>query len=186
MSTIETIKMTAEQFRQLGEDPPGVRLELVEGDIRVSPSPTHEHAYTLSRLLRILGNYIELHDLGVIMSDTDHELTSWTVRRPDLYFFSKERMNLIETPIRHPPDLAVEVISEGSVRTDRKEKFAAYQDFGIGHYWLVDPLRRTADAFRLKKRKYVAAGSGKGNDTVKFPPFEDLTIALRELWWPPK
>ena len=31
--TVSTIKMTAVQFLQLGEDPPGVRLELVDGEI---------------------------------------------------------------------------------------------------------------------------------------------------------
>jgi hypothetical protein len=32
MSIISTTKMTARQFLQLGEDPPGVRLELVNGE----------------------------------------------------------------------------------------------------------------------------------------------------------
>ena len=37
---VGTIKMTARQFLELGEDPPGVRLELVDGEIAVTPSPT--------------------------------------------------------------------------------------------------------------------------------------------------
>jgi Uma2 family endonuclease len=45
MSIISTCKMTAEQFLQLGQDPPGVRLELVDGEVAVSPGPIPEHSF---------------------------------------------------------------------------------------------------------------------------------------------
>ena len=44
-------------------------------------------------------------------------------------------------PVRYPADavqLAVEVVSSGSVRTDKITKFAEYADVGIEHYWIVD------------------------------------------------
>ena len=41
---VSTIKMTARQFLQLGEDPPGVRLELVNGEVAVNPSLIPRHA----------------------------------------------------------------------------------------------------------------------------------------------
>jgi hypothetical protein len=31
--TVSTIKMTARQYLELGQDPPGVRLELVDGEV---------------------------------------------------------------------------------------------------------------------------------------------------------
>src|SRR5262249_8708274 len=116
----QRIKMTADQYLQLGEDPPGVRLELVNGEIIVSASPATPHAYAASQWLRLVGNFAAANRLGVIMSDTDHVLSIHDVRRPDLYFFSTDRLRLIgDGPIRHPPDLAIEVISPGSERTDR-------------------------------------------------------------------
>jgi hypothetical protein len=51
MSRVSTIKMTARQFLELGEDPPGVRLELVDGEIAVSPSPVPRHSFTVVALL---------------------------------------------------------------------------------------------------------------------------------------
>jgi Uma2 family endonuclease len=59
MPILSTTKMTAEQFLQLGEDPPGVRLELVEGEIAVSLSAILEHAYAEMRLTLLLGNHID-------------------------------------------------------------------------------------------------------------------------------
>ena len=121
------------------------------------------------------------------MSSTDHVLTNYDVRRPDLYFFSRERIHLIgEGPIRHAPDLAVEVISPGSEKVDRVDKIEAYRAFGVPYYWIVDPQRRTAKAYKLQRRKYVECGVGKGTEVVAFLPFEELEISLGRLWWPPK
>ena len=184
----ERVRLTADQYLKLGEDPPGVRLELVNGEIIVSASPSTPPAYTLTRLLVALANHVVAKNLGVVMSDTDHVLGMYDVRRPDIYFFSKDRIHLIEEgPIRHPPDLAVEVVSPTSGRVDRIEKFEQYRAFGIAHYWIVDPKARAAKAFKLlRRRKYSPAGAGSRNDIVNFPPFEDLDIALGDLWWPPK
>ena len=179
--------MTAEQYLQLGEDPPGVRLELVDGEITASPSPATPHAFTLSQLLILLGNYVRSNKLGVVMSDTDHILSIHDVRRPDIYFFSRERMHLLaDGPIRHAPDLAIEVISPGAERVDRVDKFEAYRAFGILYYWIIDPKGRTAKAYQLRRRKYASIGNGARNETVVFPPFDDLEIPLADLWWPPK
>jgi len=181
------IKMTADQYLQLGEDPPGIRLELVDGEVTVAASPATAHAFALSQLFFILSQHIKAKRLGVIMSDTDHVLTPFDVRRPDLYYFTAERLRqLTNGPIRIHPDLAIEVISPGSEKTDRVDKFTQYHDFGIPFYWIVDPQSRTAKAFKSGRRKYTATGSGKNADTVSFPPFPDLKIDLAELWWPPK
>jgi hypothetical protein len=53
--SVSTIKMTARQFLELGEDPPGVRLELVDGEVAVSPSPVPRHSFTLLRLSNLFG-----------------------------------------------------------------------------------------------------------------------------------
>ncbi len=50
--------MTAQQFLHLGEDPAGVRLELVDGEVAVSPSPTPKHSFVVMSLALILGNHL--------------------------------------------------------------------------------------------------------------------------------
>lgn len=181
------IKMTAEEYLQMGEDPPGTRLELVDGELAATSSPSVAHAFAKSQLLFILHRHVKSERLGVIMSDTDHVLTAFDVRRPDLYYFTIERLKLLTNgPIRIHPDLAIEVISPGSEKTDRIDKFTQYHEFGIPFYWIVDPQSRNAKAFKQGGRKYAPAGSGKNADKVSFPPFPNLEIDLAELWWPPK
>src|SRR4051812_44524463 len=127
MSRVSTIKMTARQFLELGEDPPGVRLELVDGEIAVSPSPIPDHAYTVLALGSLLKHYIEDKDLGILLPDVDTIFGEHDVRRPDLFYFRKSRMHFIgEKAIHGAPDLCIEILSPGTERIDRRDKFKQY------------------------------------------------------------
>jgi Uma2 family endonuclease len=177
--------MTARQFLQLGEDPPGVRLELVDGEIIVSPSPIPRHSYTIVALGAILKTHVDQFDSGELLMDVDTIFGEHDVRRPDLLFFKKSRRHLItDEAIEGPPDLAVEVLSPGSERTDRRDKFNQYAAGGVKHYWIVDPKLCTIEAYVLRKREYVGRVRGSGSDVVKLPPFPKLEIPLAKLWRP--
>src|SRR3954468_13725503 len=155
MSRFSTIKMTARQFLELGEDPPGVRLELVNGEIAVSPSPVPDHGFIVLTLATILNVHIDQNDLGQLFTDVDTIFGEFDVRRPDLLFFRKTRLHLIgDKAMEGPPDLAVEVLSPSSVRTDRKEKFKLYAGGKVRNYWIVDPKMRTIEAYRQIGGKY--------------------------------
>ena len=185
MSRVSTIKMTARQFLELGEDPPGVRLELVDGEIAVSPSPVPRHSFTVGALYAILKAHIDDHDLGEVLMDVDTIFGEYDVRRPDIFYFTKARRHFIgEKAIEGPPDLAVEVISAGNERTDRRDKFEQYAAGKVRHYWIVDPTRKTIEAYSLRGGKYVGRVRGSGSDVVKLPPFPKLEIPLAKLWRP--
>jgi len=183
--TVSTIKMTARQFLELGEDPPGVRLELVNGEIAVSPSPIPDHSFVVFTLASILRQHIEQHDLGQLFGDVDTIFGEHDVRRPDILYFAKGRLHLIgDKAMEGPPDLAVEVLSPSSVTTDRKDKFKLYASGKVKYYWIVDPKQRTIEAYRLSGGKYVGSVRGSGSDVVHLPPFADLKIPLGKLWRP--
>lgn len=185
MSRVGTIKMTARQFLGLGEDPPGVRLELVDGEIAVSPSPIPRHSFAIVALGRILSTHVEAYDLGEVLMDVDTIFGEHDVRRPDLFYFTKARRHFIgEKAIEGPPDLAVEVLSPGSERTDRRDKFKLYASGGVKHYWIVDPKQLTIEAFTLRKGKYAGGVRGSGSDVARLPPFPKLEIPLSKLWRP--
>ncbi len=184
MPVLGTIKMTADRFLMLGEDPPGVRLELVEGEIAVSPSPIPSHSTCQSALTTLLTNYIWEHELGELFQDTDTLLDEYNIRRPDILYFSNERMHLVgEKHMEGPPDLAVEIISPGSVEVDREVKFDQYARAGVMHYWLVDPAEQTFEAFTLEDGQYRPGPTGSGDDTVSAEPFPNLKIPLSRLWF---
>ena len=183
MPVVSTTKMTARQFLLLGEDPPGVRLELVNGEIAVSPSPTPDHSNVIVQLIIMLGVHNQQHDLGELYQDVGTVLDRFNVRRPDVLFFFKHRTHLVgKKAMEGQPDLAVEVITPSSIEVDREDKFAQYSEAGVAYYWIVDPATKTLDAWQLVDGNYVEIGRAAGDATIKLPPFPDLEIPLSRLW----
>jgi Uma2 family endonuclease len=184
MPIVSTTRMTARQFLELGEDPPGVKLELVDGEVAVSPSPVPDHSYIAMTLARIIGNHVEQHDLGLV-GDVDTVFDKYNVRRPDIIYFSKPRLHLIgEKAIEGPPDLCVEVISLSSIEIDRTDKFQLYQQHGVACYWIVDPAQRTLEGWKRTNGEFQPAGRAHGQQKIQLPPFDDLEIPLGRLWRP--
>jgi Uma2 family endonuclease len=185
MPIVSTTKMTARQFLELGEDPPGVRLELVDGEVAVSPSAIPDHSYVVFALSHIVWAHIRKHDLGQLVGDVDTIFDQYNVRRPDIIYFSRQRLHLIgEKAIEGPPDLCVEVLSPSSIEIDRIDKFELYQAHGVVNYWIVDPAARSLEGWRLEHGQYKSAGRAERDETIKLPPFPDLPIPLAKLWRP--
>ncbi|MEX0886616.1 MAG: Uma2 family endonuclease [Phycisphaeraceae bacterium] len=183
MPAINTARMTARQFLELGQDPPGVRLELTQGEIEVAPSPVPHHSHVVFRLGQILLNHIDEHDLGGVYGDVDTIFTEHDVRRPDIIYFRKDRLHLVGAKaIEGPPDLCVEIISATSGTIDRQVKFELYERHGVANYWLVDLQPRTFEAYALTDGRYQRVADGREQDTISAPPFPDLTIPLGKLW----
>ena len=184
MPVVSTAKMTARQFLVIGEDPPGVRLELVNGEVAVSPRPSLDHSFALLALSRILGQHIEDHDLGQLFTDVDTVFGEFDVRCPDLLFIRKSRLALL-TPkaIEVPPDLCIELLSPSTLQVDREDKFEQYRKAGVTHYWIVDPIKRTAESYMAGgPGPYQLEASGSASDRVHFQPFPDLELSLLRLW----
>jgi Uma2 family endonuclease len=177
--------MTAKEFMDLPEDPNKTRYELVRGEVVVSPSPSPDHGYVDTKLRSILDGYVTAQELGEIYGDIDTPFSSEDVRRPDLMFFSNARLHLIaEGRIEGPPDLCIEILSPSNARLDRIDKFNLYQHANVPHYWIVDPMERTIEAYSFVGGTYVDAGRGQENDVVYLPPFKGLPIELSKLWRP--
>ncbi|HYE21649.1 MAG TPA: Uma2 family endonuclease [Tepidisphaeraceae bacterium] len=178
-------RMTAAEFLALPPD--NVRSELVRGEVVVmSPSPSYDHGYAIIRLAYLLVGYAAAEKLGQLYSDLDCYFGPDDVRRPDLLYFAPDRLHLLagDQKPHAPPDLCVEVLSPSNPGYDRTEKFDTYQAAGVPHYWIVDPMERTLEAYKLVDDVYVRSGHGTGNDVVHLPPFDGLAIPLATLWRP--
>jgi Uma2 family endonuclease len=180
---VSTTKMTARQYFMLGEDPPGVKLELVNGEIAVSPSPVPDHGFVVSALHRIVSSHVFEKSLGQVYMDTDTYLDDFNVRRPDILFFSTEHLDRIgEKYMEGVPDLAIEVISPSSIEVDREDKFDQYCSSKIKYYWIADPALKTLEGWELRRGKYVSLGRAQGIAPIRLAPFPDLEIPLTQLW----
>lgn len=186
MPAIHTARMTARQFLELGEDPPGIRLELVDGEIEMAPSPVPDHSHIDRMLTHFMLAHILEHDLGKLFGNVDTVFNQHNVRRPDIIFFAKDRLHLVgEKAMEGPPDLCVEIVSPSSAVIDREVKYKLYQDGGVAHYWIVDPQQRSFEAFTLIDGAYKLTAKATGDETMSAEPFADLSIPLGDLWRKP-
>ena len=52
----------------------------------------------------------------------------------------------------------------------------------VGHLWIVDPILRTLEVYRLEDSRWVVASTHGGADTVRAEPFDAVELRLAR-WW---
>jgi len=126
--------------------------EWVDGKVVfMSPVP-REHSLVKQFLMKVIGYYVETHQLGEIHDDPFQMKTGAELpgRAPDIIFITNENLGrLRKNYLEGPADLAVEVISLESRGRDRGEKFYEYEQGGVKEYWLIDSPRKKAEFYQL-------------------------------------
>jgi Uma2 family endonuclease len=82
------------------------------------------------------------------------------------------------------PQWVLEVVSPGTCRIDRVLKLPIYAREGVAHAWLVDPLVRTLEVYRLKGKHWLLAATHGGDEIVRAEPFEAMELAMARWWLP--
>jgi Uma2 family endonuclease len=178
------LKLTYEDLLELPAD--GKRYELIDGDLYVTPSPTSRHQAVLRNLLRILANFVhETRQGAVFPAPLDVVLTESDVLEPDLLFVAADNLHLVtEAHVAGAPDLAVEIFSPSSRRTDTRTKLRLYERHGVREYWLVDPELATIAVYRLEQGTYrqQADLALERGDALTSPLFAGLIVSLAEVF----
>jgi hypothetical protein len=60
-----------------------------------------------------------------------------------------------------------------------------YARESVGHLWLVDPLARTLEVYRLQNGQWVVAGTYAGSERVRAEPFEAVELEIARWWLEP-
>jgi len=82
------------------------------------------------------------------------------------------------------PDLVVEILSPSSVKRDIKEKRKLYQRFHVKEYWIVDPVHKSVQIYKLDEQgKYSFPETHAEDDKIKVGIFnDDLEIDLAVIF----
>ncbi len=134
--------LTAREFSELPEST--TPMELIDGELIVSPSPIPRHQLIADRLTHHFVESGRVNRMGIWFSaSVDLYISGNNVFQPDAMFFPAERKpDLQSLPIMQIPDIVVEILSPSSRSRDQVRKRAAYSDRGITEYWIVDPQTR--------------------------------------------
>lgn len=144
-----TTKISFEEFQKIQRTAPETeRYELDEGELIVTPSPAPRHNVVRYRLRRELTDFVQAHELGMVIDETDFRLSANTVRKPDVAFIANSQMEEFDfdrAPIPGAPRLAVEVISPSNLAQDTRKKVRQYLAAGSEAVWLVYPELRIVE-----------------------------------------
>lgn len=132
------ILVTSEEFATLPEqiEP----MELIAGEIIVSPVPTRKHQKITGRLYRFLGSIAEERGIDEwIQSPTEVYIAERDVYQPDLVLFGTDAMpDNGSLAAKEIPLIVIEVLSSGTRAQDLVRKLPNYAKRGIQECWIVD------------------------------------------------
>ena len=147
-------RITADEFWQLCAD--GKPRELVRGQVVETMPAGFEHGRIAQRVATQLTLYQQQirQYLGEVVIETGFVIRypdSESVRAPDVAFIRKERLPDLRphTFAEFAPDLVDEVVSPDDAYSTVREKVEEWLRAGVSVVWVVDPLRRTVEVFRL-------------------------------------
>jgi Uma2 family endonuclease len=170
LESVPTDGWTTDDLDALPDD--GVRRELIDGVLHVSPAPTYHHQSITWRLAAMLDRSCPAeYD---VCQGVEVRMTKRRALIPDVVVVA----SAVEArdPKSITPNevlLAVEIISPSSVTTDRFTKPALYAHAGIPFYWTIGLADRGAllATYRLEPvgERYVETGSFTGEVKLDEP-----------------
>jgi Uma2 family endonuclease len=161
--------------------------EILAGTLYTSPRPAMRHARSSSILG---GGLVGPFDLGaggpggwLILDEPELHLDE-DVLVPDLAGWRRERLPRLPdvAAMTLAPDWVCEVLSPATVRLDRALKMPIYAREGVAHLWLVDPIARTLEVYRLTAEGWLLVGVHEGAAKVRAEPFDAVELDLAPLW----
>lgn len=173
--------------------PPEMVAEILDGELFTFPRPARPHTRSASRLTMKLGNAFDLGDNGpggwVILREPEvHRGPRPDKIAPDLAGWRRDRLPDAfgdEDTIAHydvAPDWVCEVISPRTERVDRGKKMRIYRREGVGHVWLLTPLLRTLEVYRLEGGKWLLLETYEDDAKVRAEPFDAVELDLGSIW----
>jgi Uma2 family endonuclease len=165
------------EYLKLPDDDPN-RYEMMWGVLYVSPQPRFRHQRVQARLVRLLGDYVERHDLGTIVEPINLYRDEVNYVEPDISYFTVEQSAQLEEEltIRLVPPLVVELLSLSTAQKDREAKRSWCAELGVQEYWPVDCDARTVEVIDLR------GDTSERTDPVRSRVLPGLSLSLRRIF----
>jgi Uma2 family endonuclease len=129
----------------------GQHVEWVNGVVIETPSIDARHDALVHCLRMIFAAYIE-HIQGRILGFPMimRLIDVPSSRAPDILVLLSDRIDqLQQNQVVGPVNLVIEIVSEGSVRTDYFDKRREYELGGVPEYWILDHRKKEAMFLQL-------------------------------------
>lgn len=151
MATPSKTLISCDEFEKLA--PTLGPCELIDGEIRQLAPGGFDHSFSTSKFDRIIGNFVDEHKLGWILTNEAgicirEDLPR--VRGGDVVFISFKKIPRNKPPkgfLKVAPELIVEVVGDEGSWKDLEEKVNEYHTIGVEMVWVADPHTRTVKTY---------------------------------------
>ena len=75
----------------------------------------------------------------------------------------------------------MEILSPSTAHIDRGRKRELYEEFGVAHYWIVDPAAPTVTIMELDGNRYEVVAHAVGDEPINVTRPVALTFTPAEL-----
>ena len=169
--------------------PDNLVAEIIDGELVTSPRPASPHALAATRIGTDLGGPFDRPPGGGLPGGW------WLLFEPELRLgedvivadfagWRRDRMPVLPNVVgfTQPPDWVCEVVSPRTGAIDRGRKMRIYARERVGHLWMVDPLARTLEIYRLEADRWIVASTHAASERVRPEPFDAMELDIGR-WW---
>lgn len=163
LAELDSEKKRREQFYH--DITPNQKIEFIDGEVVMHSPARNQHLDVTGSLFKLIHTYVSLRQLGQVKAEKCLCVFPRNDYEPDIVFFGPEKSSsLTPETMKFPvPDLAVEVLSASTERTDRGVKFEDFANNGVNEYWIVDAESQFVEQYVLDGCEYkleMKSGSG--------------------------
>ena len=189
LDTVSTARRKATYEDLLGV-PEYMVAEIIDGELLATPRPASPHAHAAS----VIGGDIN----GAFHrppGDPKGPGGWWILFEPELHLgedvvvpdlagWRRARLPVLPNiaAFTQGPDWACEVVSQATGAIDRGRKMRICAREGVAHLWIVDPIIKTLEVYRLEDGRWVVASTHGGAETARVEPFAAVALDLGR-WW---
>lgn len=184
MAPVKTLKPRVSYTDLVNAPEDGRRYELYDGEVFVVASPLPRHQIISDNVAALLRSYGAAHGGTYLTTPIDIVFSEYDVLMPDLVFFVEGRKHLVQldVPIRHAPDLAVEILSPSTATIDRGRKMQMFARYGVREYWIIDPIEERLEIHTSTPGGDELAQVATGPFPIRSPLMPELDALVESLF----
>ena len=176
-------RLKAAEYYQLPDYAEHDLIQLIDGEVVIAMPPIPRHQTIVGEILFLLMTHAKKSGGQAFTAPIEVYLDEHNIFEPDVLYLSPDTTCKVEEKrLVGAPDLVVEVLSPGTAKFDRQEKYQAYQQNGVREYWIVDPAHETVEVWTLQAGEFARQGAYAVEDTLYWAWRFSKERILRELF----
>lgn len=161
--------------------------EIMDGELVLTPRPSARHSnleFVLSTRLGPPYRFGEGGPGGWVILLEQEIMFGEDLLVPDFSGWRKGRFPGIPEKnwISVPPDWVCEILSPSSASLDRVRKMPIYAQHGVQYLWLMNPIEKTLEVYRLESGRWFYSAAFAGDDKARAEPFQEIELNLADFW----